>query len=77
MELQSIFNVLGAGISACLGWFAKELWNAVKELKQDLSKLREELPKEYVPKNDFKEGLKEVKDLLATISMKLDHKVDK
>lgn len=77
MDLQTIFNIIGAGISTCLGWFAKELWNAVKELKEDLAKLREELPKNYVPKEDFRDGLREIKDMLHTISSKIDTKVDK
>ena len=45
MEYQSLINT-GAGIAFTVtGWFAREMWTAVKELKSDLAKLREELPK--------------------------------
>lgn len=77
MDLQALFNFILAGVSSILGWFAKEMWSAVKELKQDLSKLREELPKTYLPKDDFKDSIREIKDMLSTISLKIDNKVDK
>lgn len=77
MELQSIINLgIGLGFTA-VGWWAKTVWNAVQELKTDLAKLREEIPKEYIPKNEFHEGIKELKSLLIAISNKLDSKVDK
>jgi len=77
MELQSIINLgIGLGFTA-VGWWAKTVWNAVQELKTDLAKLREEIPKEYIPKNEFHEGIKELKNLLIAINNKLDTKVDK
>lgn len=77
MELQSILNILFTSAGLVLGWFLRELWSAVKELKSDLAKLREELPKEYVTKDDYKDDLREVKDLLNKIFDRLDSKVDK
>lgn len=77
MDIQTLFNFGLSAVSGILGWLAKELWTAVKELKDDLAKLREELPKTYSPKQDVKEGFKEIKDMLSTISLKLDNKVDK
>jgi len=77
MDLQSIIN-LGAGFGfAFVGWWAKTVWAAVQELKGDLAKLREEIPKEYIPKNEFHEGIRELKSLLISINNKLDTKVDK
>jgi predicted RNA-binding protein with EMAP domain len=77
MEPQAIFNlVLGGGFTV-LGWFARELWTAVKELKSDLSKLREELPKSYITKDDYREDMREIKDMLNKIFDRLDDKADK
>ena len=43
MENQHLINALvGVGMSV-LGWFARELWSAVKELKADLAKLYSQL----------------------------------
>jgi hypothetical protein len=77
MDLQTTLNMFFGIISAGAGWFAREMWAAVKELKSDLAKLREELPTKYVPKDDFKDGMKEIKDMLTRIFDKLDEKQDK
>lgn len=77
MDFQTLINV-GAGASlAVMGWFARELWGAVKELRTDLAKLREQLAREYVSKGDFKDAMREIRDALQRIENKLDHKVDK
>jgi len=77
MENQQVINVfLGLGMTV-VGWFARELWAAVKELKSDLAKLREDLPKDYVARDDYKEDIREVKALLAKIFEKLENKADK
>ena len=63
--------------NALVGWFARELWAAVKELKTDLSKLREDLPKTYVARDDYRQDMAEIKTMLAKIFDKLDNKQDK
>lgn len=77
MDQQSLINMLLGIVSGGLGWFSRELWVAVKELKSDLAKLREDLPSTYVQKDDFKEGMKEIKDMLGKIFDRLDQKADK
>ena len=77
MENQHFINALIGGGFAILGWFARELWGAVKELKSDLAALREDLPKEYVAKDDYREDIREIKAMLAKIFEKLEHKADK
>jgi DNA integrity scanning protein DisA with diadenylate cyclase activity len=77
MDFQTVIN-LGAGAAlAVMGWFARELWGAVKELRSDLARLREEIAKDYVSKDDFKEAVREMKELLMSIDHKLDRKQDK
>ena len=77
MDQQNIINTLLGLVCGGLGWFSRELWVAVKELKNDLSKLREVLPSNYVQKDDFKESMKEIKDMLGKIFDHLDNKADK
>ena len=77
MENQHLINGLLAGGFIILGWFARELWAAVKELKADLAKLREDLPKEYVAKDDYREDIRDIKAMLAKIFEKLEAKADK
>jgi len=77
MENQQVINVfLGIGMTV-VGWFARELWAAVKELKVDLAKLREDLPKGYVSRDDYKEDIRDIKSMLAKIFEKLENKADK
>jgi len=76
-DYQTFINwAAGIGMTG-MGWFARQLWDAVSSLKADLSALREEIAKDYVPKNDFKEFAMELRSMLQRISDKLDHKVDK
>lgn len=77
MDTQSLINA-GLGIIMLgLGWFARELWDAVKELKNDVSKLREDLPKVYVAKEDWRPEIQDIKNILGKIFDKLENKADK
>lgn len=77
MEPQLLIN---SGLSlACLviGWLARELWTAVKELRGDLARLSVELPKTYVTRDDYRSDLKEIKGMLEKIFDRLEGKADK
>ena len=77
MENQYFVNVFfGVGL-ACIGWFARELWAAVKELRTDLAMLRQALPANYVSRDDYREDIREIKAFLAKIFDKLEQKADK
>ena len=77
MNMQDLLNA-GAGFAfAAMGWFAREIWAAVKELQADLAKLREDLPKQYVQKDDFKDGINEIKVMLNKLFDRMDGKADK
>lgn len=88
MSLVEIINaLLGAGF-VVLGWFARELWSAVKTLKEDLIQLREDMTDNFTRKDDFRDfreetrsGLKdfrgEILSFLQRIETKLDTKQDK
>lgn len=77
MDFQSLMNFILPTTCAVLGWFCRELWTAVQELKTDLAKLREELPTHYITKEDFNDRWYEVLKALHRIEDKLDKKVDK
>lgn len=72
MEQQTI-NLILSACMAVAGWFARELWTAVQELKNDLSKL----PMIYVARQDYKDDMREVKEMLGKIFDRLENKVDK
>lgn len=76
-DFQSYLNWGGGAALSALGWFARQLWDAVKDLKIDLEALRLDIAKNYVPKEDYKETIREIKEMFKHISDKLDAKVDK
>ena len=77
MENQHFINALIGGGFAILGWVAREMWGLVKELKADLTELREDLPREYVIRSDYREDIRDIKAMLAKIFEKLEAKADK
>lgn len=77
MDIQHLIDLgLAVGMTV-LGWFAREMWSAVKELKADLAHLREELPKQYVAKDDYREDIRELKEMVGKIFDRLEAKADK
>ena len=76
MDQQTLNLVMGTALTV-LGWFARELWSAVKELKNDLSHLREQLPKTYVSRDDYKSDIRDIKNIVQRIFDKLEEKADK
>ena len=77
MNPQHLIDIGLGTACAVTGWFARELWTAVKELRGDLARLSVELPKTYVTRDDYRSDLKEIRDLLGRIFDKLDGKVDR
>lgn len=77
MEFQNIVDTVLLIISGSIGWFAKELWNVLKELKEDLSSLKEDLPRSYVLREDYKQDIKDLKEIMGKIFDKLDNKMDR
>ena len=75
------FGGLLAVINAVLGWLARQLWDAVSELRSDLAKLREELPKTYSTKTDFDRAVESLGNRMdagfARLFDRLDTKADK
>ena len=74
---QSIINSLLGGALAALGWFARQIWDAIKELRSDLARLREELPSRYVPKDELHQFSVAIFKKLDRIEDKIDTKKDK
>ncbi len=77
MNIQDAFNALASVGLVCFGWFAREMWTAMKSMKEDIARLREELPKTYIPKTDLERIFERIDRKLDNISDKLDRKVDK
>jgi len=64
---QGLVNIVIMGTGSVFGWVLRMLWTASQELKADLAKLREELPKDYVAKGDYREDVKELKEMISKL----------
>lgn len=77
MEIQAIINFVLLSAVGVGGWFAREVWGAVKELRSDLHTIESNLPKEYVLKNDMDKRMEHIETMFQRIYDKLDGKADK
>lgn len=77
MDFQTIINfAIGAAI-ACIGWFARTLWDAVYKLKDDLKNLEVKIGTDYVRYDRLQDALKPLMDALNEIRETLHTKADK
>ena len=74
---QGIINLIIGAVLSVLGWFARQLWDAVQDLKSDMKQLEVDLPTHYVRKEDLESRLDRIELSLNRIFEKLDHKADK
>ena len=77
MDTQNIMNMISVAAIGAGGWFARELWGAVKELRSDLHDLEIDLPKSYVSKLDMDKRMDHIETMFQRIYDKLDGKADK
>lgn len=77
MSDQGIINIIIGVVLSVLGWFARQLWDAVQTLKNDMKELEVELPTHYLRKDEFESRLDKIETMLERIFDKLDNKVDK
>jgi len=77
MDAQHIIDALLGVLLMIGGALVKVLWDAVRTLQEDVRNIEIALPTSYVHKDEFRQGLQEIKDMLNKISDKLDAKADK
>jgi chaperonin cofactor prefoldin len=77
MDDQGIINIIIGVVLSVLGWFARQLWDAVQDLKKDVKQIEVDLPTHYVRKEDLDVRLDRLEAALNRIFEKLDHKADK
>lgn len=73
MDYQVLFNLAITAASFFGGWTLSRIYTAIDRLDADVRKI----PHEYVAKDDYKDDLKGIKEMLRNIFDKLDNKADK
>ena len=72
MDTQFLFNMF-AGLSIGVGgWLARQLWDSVQKLKEDVHQIEKDLPHNYVRRDEFRDVLKEIRDIQTEIFRKID-----
>ena len=77
MDWQLLFNLVGTAIMATIGWFARQLWDSVQDLKEDIKNIEVDLPTNYVRRVDIESQFNKLEASLQRILDKLDQKADK
>jgi hypothetical protein len=84
MDWQHFINLGGATALAAGGWFARQLWDSVKELSADIAAIRLHVSENYVKKSevdtfraDMDKRFDRIEVLLDKLYERLDSKVDK
>lgn len=53
MDWQTIINLIAGAVLTILGWFARQIWDSVSELREDIHRLEVELPTIYATKQNM------------------------
>jgi hypothetical protein len=77
MQYQDLINTVTGVALAAMGWFGRQVWDAVKELRSDLHRIEADLPKTYVMKVDLDQRMQHIEQMFQRIYDKLDGKADK
>ena len=77
MESQTYVNFIVSAIIFGIGWWCKEIWGAVKDLKEDVKQIEVDLPTTYVRRADIEIRFDRIDTVLERIFDKLDEKADK
>jgi hypothetical protein len=73
MEAQFLINII-AGVAAFFaGWMINSITRSIDKIEDKLNAV----PVDYVSKNDYKDDLKRVYEMLDKIFARLDDKADK
>ena len=73
MDSQFLFNIVATLAGTLVGWVLKVLWDAVRDLRDDVKGIE----KGYVMKDDYRIDIAEIKGMLGRIFDRLDTKADK
>lgn len=72
MDTQFLFNMFAGLAIGVGGWLARQLWDSVQKLKDDVHQIEKDLPIQYIRKDEFRDVLKEIRDIQSEIFRKID-----
>lgn len=75
--MEEIIKWAGYVLTGVIGWFVNVLWNAQKELREDMKKIELNLAENYTKKEDFKELVTSFEERLKETTQPLYKKLDR
>lgn len=73
MDYQVLFNIAVTVSAFFGGWILSRIYTAIDRLDDDVR----DMPRVYVSKDDYREDVREIKEMLGAIFKRLDNKADK
>jgi|TARA_R110002074_G_scaffold190896_3_gene356860 hypothetical protein len=73
MDYQTMFNIAIITISFFGGWMVNRVFALLDKLDEDIKSV----PEKYIAKEDYREDIRDIKDMLGAIFKRLENKVDK
>ena len=84
MDWQIIINIGAGSLLTIGGWFCRQLWDSVKELKKEIADLRLHVSETYTKKSevetlrlDMEKRFDKLEQMITRLFDRLDQKVDK
>jgi len=74
---QDTINLIITGAGAVIGWVLRMIWESIRKLQDEMNDFQREVHTSYVSKDDYRQDILEVKEILKQIFDKLDRKADK
>jgi hypothetical protein len=77
MDNQILFNIVVAVAGTACGWIIRIMWEALSGLRKDMREIEQQLPNTYVRRDDWRDQMTRIEDMLGKIFDRLEAKADK
>ena len=77
MDWQILFNLGGTAILFSIGWWCRQIWDSVQNLKEDVKQIEIDLPTHYVKKDEIASRFDRIEMLLDKLFEKIEQKADR
>jgi|TARA_R100001594_G_scaffold53344_4_gene86982 predicted phosphatase len=73
MDYQVMFNITVVAVAFFGGWMVNRVFVLLDRLEEDMKLV----PEKYIAKDDYREDIREIKEMLGAIFKRLENKADK
>ena len=67
MPSQEVINLIISGVGAIIGWILKTIWDALKDLKDDIRVIETEMHVQYIRRDEVQKNFDDVRNDLREI----------